>query len=563
MAAVLLPNGKQAYTTSAGTPLSNGKVYTYAAGTTTLKTTWSDAAQITPNANPVILDARGEAVIFWSGSYKITLRDSLDALIWTVDGVIAASVDSTLRAELAATTGGTLVNSIRAETGATAMTLEARVRQQYAIPGDFGIVGTQVGGSGQNDKAAFAKFTAAGGTLLIPKSFTMRVATAMVDADMTAPFNVIGQSRDTSAVYFDVNGVGLRKTTSNARSQWSNMSIYGNLANANGGGLDLFDNSSRTLDRLNIYSFAQTGLQITQSGNAILNDIRAYDCLTGIKIDPGATSSFSPIIRDYYFTGTNGSAGPRASTGLRLVGNCINPQVIHPIIEYCLYGIHATSILQVKVTGADLESNTRDYLGADASFDIDGEQATASTHAVTWTAAFAGYQRFVWKSGLRWKAEGGCSTASTRTNSIADTWEALLLEIAMLSPYVTINPGGAASDTIQVVMPGLYRLDYAVTWATAAATAGWGSIRLRKNGTEIPGSYADCYVPAVIGASAPCNRSVIVECAASDTLTIQFSTSNTAVRVAGRLGGFGAAPTSATSATWTARHLGATSVATL
>ncbi len=474
-----------------------------------------------------------------------------------------SGADSALRTDLAASTGGALVSTIRAETGAVAMTQAARVKQQHALPGDFGIVGTQVGGAGQNDKTGLAKLTAAGGTLIIPPDFTVRIATTMVDADMTAPFNIIGLSRDTSEVFFDVNGVGLRKTLSNARSQWENLTIRGNLAHANSGGLDLFDNSSRTLSKLNFHSFSQVGIQITQSGNAILDDLRGYDCLTGIRIDPGATASFSTMVRDYYFTGTNGSGGPRASTALRLVGNLINPVVAHPIIEYCLRGIHASDVTQLQVYDPDMEANTRDYYGVDASFDIRGEQSTASTHEVSWTGAFETYKRFLWKSGLRWAASGGASTNTTRTPSAPNAWEPLLLEDAMLSPYLNINPGGAATDSIEIIIPGLYLHTYQVPWATASAVAGWAGVRLLNEGVEIPGSFNDCYVPAVSGAVANCTRSIIVEHAAGDTAQIQYNASSTQLRVAGRLGGNGAAPTSATGATWTVRHLGATSAPTL
>lgn len=86
--AVLLPNGKQYYTDSAtGQPLVGGKLYTYAAGTSTPKATYTTAAATTSNTNPVILDARGEAEIFWHGAYKIVLKDSLDNLIWTADNI--------------------------------------------------------------------------------------------------------------------------------------------------------------------------------------------------------------------------------------------------------------------------------------------------------------------------------------------------------------------------------------------------------------------------------------------------------------------------------------------
>lgn len=58
---------------TAGTPLANGRVYTYAAGTTNLQTTYLDNGN-TPNANPIVLDASGSAIIYLSNaSYKITV----------------------------------------------------------------------------------------------------------------------------------------------------------------------------------------------------------------------------------------------------------------------------------------------------------------------------------------------------------------------------------------------------------------------------------------------------------------------------------------------------------
>lgn len=105
----LLPNPKQYYALPSGLPNVGGKVYTYAAGTSTPLATFSDAAGAVPNTNPVILDARGEALIFWNGVYKVELRDAADVLIWTVDQVLGfgnvglLSVDT--RTILAAITG--------------------------------------------------------------------------------------------------------------------------------------------------------------------------------------------------------------------------------------------------------------------------------------------------------------------------------------------------------------------------------------------------------------------------------------------------------------------------
>lgn len=89
--AVLLPNGKQFYTTNAGLPLVGGKIETYDTGTNNPRQTTSDAAGLVPNANPVILDARGEATIFWNGAYRVVVRDSLNNIVVpAIDGISTA-----------------------------------------------------------------------------------------------------------------------------------------------------------------------------------------------------------------------------------------------------------------------------------------------------------------------------------------------------------------------------------------------------------------------------------------------------------------------------------------
>lgn len=86
-AATLFPNPKFTAFDSNGDPLSGGKVYTYVTGTTTNKTTWTDAAKGTANANPVVLDSNGQADIWLDGEYRIVLKDSDDVTQWTVDNV--------------------------------------------------------------------------------------------------------------------------------------------------------------------------------------------------------------------------------------------------------------------------------------------------------------------------------------------------------------------------------------------------------------------------------------------------------------------------------------------
>lgn len=72
-----------------GQPLQGGQLFSYVAGSNTPQATYTDSTQGTPNANPVILNARGEANVWLDPTlaYKLILQDSLGNLIWSVDNI--------------------------------------------------------------------------------------------------------------------------------------------------------------------------------------------------------------------------------------------------------------------------------------------------------------------------------------------------------------------------------------------------------------------------------------------------------------------------------------------
>jgi len=88
---LFLPMVKARFFDANGAPLAGGLVYTYIAGTTTPLATYSDQ-EITPNTNPVVLDANGEAdiILAAASTYKIVLKDSAGVTQWTVDNVSGA-----------------------------------------------------------------------------------------------------------------------------------------------------------------------------------------------------------------------------------------------------------------------------------------------------------------------------------------------------------------------------------------------------------------------------------------------------------------------------------------
>ena len=102
-----------------GVILSGGKIYTYAAGTTTPQTSYTSAAGVTPHANPIILDSAGRVpggeIWLTDGLvYKFVIETATGSLLGTYDnitGVNSNFVNYTVQEEvITATAGQTVFN---------------------------------------------------------------------------------------------------------------------------------------------------------------------------------------------------------------------------------------------------------------------------------------------------------------------------------------------------------------------------------------------------------------------------------------------------------------------
>ena len=143
MSTILSPAPKLQFFTEGGIPLAGGKLYSYAAGTTTPLATYTTSTGTQNNTNPIILDSRGEAAV-WLGaaSYKLKLTDSTDVEIWTSDNITTQDAINALtafEASLASTQGSSLVGYVPAS-GPPGRTVQAKLRDVVSVK-DFGAVG--------------------------------------------------------------------------------------------------------------------------------------------------------------------------------------------------------------------------------------------------------------------------------------------------------------------------------------------------------------------------------------------------------------------------------------
>ena len=74
-------------------PSSGAKLFFYATGTSTFKSTFTDSTGSTANTNPVIANANGVfPAIFLSGIFNVALKDANDVQIWTADPVYSSGL---------------------------------------------------------------------------------------------------------------------------------------------------------------------------------------------------------------------------------------------------------------------------------------------------------------------------------------------------------------------------------------------------------------------------------------------------------------------------------------
>lgn len=181
-----------------GNPLTGGKLYTYAAGTTTPQTTYTTSSGGTAWSNPIVLDAAGrvpssgEIWLTEGASYKFVLKDADDVLIATYDNLSGVGGFSTVLADLANTSnvakGDALVgfkqsNSQGVLSGAVGRTVHQKLQEIVSVL-DFGADPTGVSDCAGALDSAMSALSTNGGVVYLP------AGTYAIDRQIVVPAKV-------------------------------------------------------------------------------------------------------------------------------------------------------------------------------------------------------------------------------------------------------------------------------------------------------------------------------------------------------------------------------------
>jgi hypothetical protein len=94
MSGVIATIPKFAFLTQNGAPLSGGTMEIYLSGTSTPSPSWQDEELTILNTNPIVLDSRGECMIWLQADlrYKFVLKNSVGVVQWTQNNIVGGNI---------------------------------------------------------------------------------------------------------------------------------------------------------------------------------------------------------------------------------------------------------------------------------------------------------------------------------------------------------------------------------------------------------------------------------------------------------------------------------------
>jgi hypothetical protein len=362
-----------------GDPLSGGKVFTYAAGTTTPQATYTTNAGNVAHANPIVLDSAGrvpsggEIWLTDAVSYKFVLANSAGTTIATYDNITGNG--SVVLPLLAASNGSALIGFIQDGAGTVSRTVESTLRDIVHVKG-FGAV---CDGIADDTSAINAFFTYAQSNkchAVMEGNFKVTSAiTSTGGAGSTFYFNAVITAANTmdwvikfvdhSGVYFagdlEVYGAG---SNPYANRLCKDGMVFENCRGAN-------------FEKIRAERFLRFGVQVTATGNnTLLNlgDVRTFYCGSSISADHRSSHSYTGKIN----TGSASAAAQRSEITLSSVpaNLAVNMLAVvggEPYIVTAISGTNVTVYPWIKSTSA---TGTIDFF-IGAGVKIEGDDAAS------------------------------------------------------------------------------------------------------------------------------------------------------------------------------------------
>jgi len=329
MAVSLSPLGGAAgqFFDSNGNPLAGGKLYTYAAGTTTPQTTYTEYTGVTANSNPIVLNSGGrvpsEIWLTDGVSYKFSLFSALDNLIgvWdNVDGINSsgsAASDITFTGfkgqsgfvqDIADADGSDWIGYQPASPGA-ARSVQDKLRDTVSVK-DFGAIGNGSTDDTAAIQAAITSLSATGGNVYFPKGTYKVSSTISWTGD-----NIF------------LEGAGLGATTISTFIATTDVFAINNVSGGGISNLNIIANTTQT---------DGAGVHLTNCYNVKITDaVIGYGLNAGVEID-GGVSQFTNTIQNFIISdclygiaiGGTGASPQDVFIADGIIGNCTNAGIL-------------------------------------------------------------------------------------------------------------------------------------------------------------------------------------------------------------------------------------------
>lgn len=372
MTMTVMPQGRQHYFDDTGADAAGFLLYTYAAGTVANKVAYRDAAGTDPHTNPIQLDAKGEAVIFWSGSYKVNLTTPGGASVtgWPVDNLTAPFIPGDLSVpggagllgftyptaysagtigrwlkDLALGTGTDFIGWIQNAAGAVLRTVTDKNRDHVNLK-DFG-----------------AKLDGVTDDLAAWNAAITCISTAGRPKKLVVPYGATGVCKTSGPININTGGITI---------EFENNTIQ----------LKKTFNGDVFVVRAGKVAFVNPGID----GNGVGGFTGG-----GIRFGPASQFTFDCVIINPNITNTKDSCllleGPRGAAGLQVIGGTM--------YTYNAGGVSSGGFPSVRVVGpTDADTSDRRFIGVTSSdrplVDFTGMWLTKVSNCFAGTFIFKG-----------------------------------------------------------------------------------------------------------------------------------------------------------------------------